>query len=350
VLASSAIFSVTTGYQVVPLRSASTQTNPFHDSFQERSESVPRVLPTSPAWNLELGDEPISSPWNKPNHLVGIIGGIGPAASIRFQERVLEKDRLKRLEKANDYCIGETCGFLADADYTPYLLYHNPRIPNNNLAVLGQGPTSVHALVDSAKALQRAGADEVAFCCTTAYHWKTAVEQYANIPVLDLLDQVAIKVADQGYTRVGLMDVDGTIKSGAFQKALRRRELEVVLPDAEDQQVLMTAVASLKSHGFSGNYAQIAKLHEVASHLAANEGKKVSAIILGCTEIAAALGGSGDEHEVDFIDTLDVLADCIVQHDQMVLDGLQSLPTSTTTSTPMSFPGIYTTEHDVAHT
>lgn len=251
-------------------------------------------------------------------HLVGVIGGIGPAADVRFQELVLEKDRRRRRENQL-YCVGTPSGFLADADYTPYLLYHNPKIPNNNLAVLHQGPTSLYALIDSAQALHNAGATEIAFCCTTAYHWKDAVEQSVGIPVLDLLDQVAIRVAHRGYTRVGLLDVDGTIQSGSFTRALEKYGIDVVLPDPKDQQEIMQAVAGIKSDGLVDSYGSIERLRMVAQHLVTD--KHVPAIILGCTEIAAALDPSSQDFHVDIIDTLDVLADCIVHYGKMVSNG-----------------------------
>lgn len=287
-----------TGYHVAPLVGTNKKTD-RRTLYPDQEQLIPR--------------------WDRPRHLVGVIGGIGPAADLRFQELVLEKDRRRRKEK--QFCFGETSGFLADADYSPYLLYHNPQIPNNNLAVLNQGPTSLYALVDSARALRSAGVTEVAFCCTTAYHWKDAVEECADIPVLDLLDEVALQAMHRGYTRVGLLDVDGTIRSGVFQQALERRGIEVVFPDKNDQQEIMKAVAALKSDGFIDNTMPVEQLQQVARRLVANN--NLPAIILGCTEIAMALDKSAKDWDVDVIDSLDVLAEYIVHHDKiMVLDDL----------------------------
>lgn len=291
------LVALTCGYQISP-PTVEIHDRSLQDSLHDRYD--------------RLAIDPKQS--NSKNHLVGVIGGIGPAADVRFQEIVLEKDRRRR--KENQLCCGgPPCGFLADGDYTPYLLYHNPKIPNNNLAVLNQGPTSLYALIDSAQALQHAGATEIAFCCTTAYHWKDTVEKSAGIPVLDLLEQVAIRVVDRGYARVGLLDVDGTIQSGAFQRVLEKHGIDVVLPDPNDQQEIMQAVAGIKTDGLADSYGSIEQLRMVAQRLVTD--KHVPAIILGCTEIAAALDTSSEDFHVDIIDTLDVLADCIVHHEKM---------------------------------
>lgn len=295
------LVAAASGYQVSP-PAFDIQDRSVHDSRNDGSDRL-RTSPT---------------PTHHHHHLVGVIGGIGPAADVRFQEILLEKDRRRRKENQL-YCTCPPSGFLADADYTPYLLYHNPKIPNNNLAVLQQGPTSLYALIDSAQALQHAGATEIAFCCTTAYYWKDAVEKSVRIPVLDLLDQVAVRVVDRGYTRVGLLDVDGTIQSGIFQHALEKYGIDVVLPDPRDQQEIMQAVAGIKSDGLVDSYGSIERLRMVAQHLVTD--KHVPAIILGCTEIAAALDTSTQDFHVDIVDTLDVLADCIVHYDKMVSTG-----------------------------
>ena len=318
-----------------PLPSSPTTTTALDrittSALTEAHQSSPLTAPSVPIWPMELEQETSSykPQQQQQQHLVGIIGGIGPAASIRFhsQQLRLEKDRQKR--RSQNYCLGGggggTCGFLADVDNTPYLLYHNPHIPNNNLAVLGQGPPSVQALIDSAHALQRAGADEVAFACTTAYHWMAAVEEIAKVPVLDLSDQVARRVKAKGHNRVGLLDVDGTIHSGAFHQALERQGIEMILPDAMDQGVIMTSVATIKAEGLPVvDRDTRVHLEQVARCMVKRGG--VTAIILGCTEIATALGGRAEEiGAVEIIDTLDVLADCIVHSDQMQWRGLGAL-------------------------
>ena len=78
----------------------------------------------------------------------------------------------------------------------------------------------------------------------------------------------------------------------------------------------MQAVAAIKSEGLADSYGSIERLRMVAQHLVTN--KHVPAIILGCTEIAAALDTSSQDFHVDVIDTLDVLADSIVHFDKMV--------------------------------
>jgi aspartate/glutamate racemase len=91
-------------------------------------------------------------------------------------------------------------GFLANTCYTPYLMYNNPQIADNNHAVLGICPPSVNVHVDSALALWHGGADNVVFACTTAYDmWQDGVSLQAGVLVLDLLELVTQKIVNDGH-------------------------------------------------------------------------------------------------------------------------------------------------------
>jgi aspartate racemase len=237
---------------------------------------------------------------NTGSHLVGVVGGIGPAASLRLQQLIFERDRRR--------C--RSSGFLADASYTPFILYNNPQIPNNNLAALGIGPPSVDALVDSAVALRNGGADTVAFACTTAYTWQHEVADRAGVPVMKLLERVAQKVLLNGHRRVGLLDVDGTLAAGVFQETLERHGMEVVLPRRAEQKAIMEAVTDLKS-GVNANDGPLSVLDKITDQLIERDG--ISGIVLGCTEIATAMGSVDHSNSsVQYFDTLGVLAEEIV--------------------------------------
>jgi len=76
--------------------------------------------------------------WCPNQNVVGVIGGMGPGATVKLFQYVFE------LQKAT-----------SDEDHVPLLIYNNPQIPNNNKAVLQTGPSSVPAMGYTARALER---------------------------------------------------------------------------------------------------------------------------------------------------------------------------------------------------
>ena len=273
--------------------------------------------------------------------LVGIIGGIGPLADVRLAQLIVELDNKRCLassassathgSKDRPYPI--VSGFTSDACHTPYLLYSNPRyIPNNNLSNLGLGPSSVDALVDSAHVLAAAGANVIGMACTAAHTWREEVERRLNsgsamvanngeeseIDVLDLLELTAAAVSKDGHSLAGLVEVDGTRFAGLFEGAMRRHGIEPILPDADDQMKIMEIVSSIKQGG--GDIEALRHgINEVVENLA-RKNNEITAVVFGCTDVAAIMGGhekrnekeKADQH-MQFYDTLQVLAEEIIR-------------------------------------
>lgn len=159
-----------------------------------------------------------------PNHnvLIGIIGGIGPAASVQLYQNVVN-------------LRGSSCASSCrtDADHIPLIIYNNPQIPNNNAAVMGTGPPSLPALVYTAQALGRAGATHIAIPCNTAHVF--AAELQRQIQPLSLIDMIKLTVQtvakilrerskEQAVAvvyKVGLMGTDGTRQSKVYDTAFQ---------------------------------------------------------------------------------------------------------------------------------
>jgi len=273
------------------------------------------LVPSSPAL---AAPEPDASP------LVGIIGGIGPLADVRLAELIVDLDN----ERCSASKSSKGSGFTSDACHTSYLLYSNPRhIPNNNLASLGLGPPSVDALVDSAKVLTKAGANVIATACTAAHSWRDEVEERVNtslegneIEVMNVLELTAEAVGRDGHTAVGLVEVDGTIKAGLFEEAMKQHGIEPILPDASDQLQIMETVADVKRGGVATEELR-KRLYGVVRNMVDTD-ESVTAIVFGCTDIAAIMGGhvGGIDDEqmsgrrpIEYYDTLQVLAEEVVR-------------------------------------
>jgi len=258
--------------------------------------------------------------------LVGIVGGLGPSANVYLLQQILETD-YKRCSShnSNSNATSTALGFSSDACHTPHILYSNPQIPNNNLAALGAGPPSIASLIDSCRALDRAGATTVVFACTAAYTWQDEVARKCGIPVFDLLEETVQHVANDHHETIGLLDVDGTLRVGRFQAAFEKHGIEVILPNAAEQAALMEAVSSWKRGAISNPQERMTAMRttvkEISQQLKQRD-KTVTAIVYGCTDIAAAMGtadkvlvedDSNDDNDLSVYNTLQILANAIVQ-------------------------------------
>src|SRR6056297_774062 len=113
---------------------------------------------------------------------VGILGGMGPEATILLMQKVLAA------VPAQD-----------DADHVPLIVHQNPLVPSRIKALIeGNGPDPMPVLMSMAQDLERAGAQALAMPCNTAHHYALAVANATSLPFLNMIELTARHLADTG--------------------------------------------------------------------------------------------------------------------------------------------------------
>jgi aspartate racemase len=226
---------------------------------------------------------------------VGVIGGVGPAATVDFLDKIVRNTPAQR-----------------DQDHVRMAVEHDPRIPDRTEYLVGDGPDPTVALYAAAKRLEAADADLIAIPCNTAHAFVERIQPYLAIPIVNMLHETVRKAAARfgAAAPVGLLATDGTIASRVYHDAAHAAGLRLLTPDAAHQALVMEAIygpAGVKA-GHTTGACRDALLAAIA-HLA--EGG-AAAVILGCTELpriqpaddALAVGG----RRVAVLDPTDLLA------------------------------------------
>jgi aspartate racemase len=275
-------------------------------SFSNPSGSTSRFSREPLKMSLDLGDSESRQEMEwKPRHqnLVGVIGGIGPAASALLYKHVVDLRPCTR-----------------DDEHVPLLIYNNPQIPNNNEAVLGKGPRSVPAMAYTVKQLEKAGATHIAIPCNTAHAFVDELQSHNPLPIINMLTitaKEALKASSsQKDTCVGLMCTKGTIQSEIYQKALFAvgKEIgvnvKVIVPDEEGIDVVQNCILEIKS-GQAGNPAVLEKLKSQAKDLV---GRGANVLVLGCTELPLVLSSANTQDlGIPVLDPMTILAKEIIE-------------------------------------
>jgi aspartate racemase len=199
---------------------------------------------------------------------IGLIGGMGPAASVDLYREVTEATPAD-----------------LDQDHLRLLIDSNPAVPNRQDAILRGGPSPAPLLVASAQGLERMGADFLVMACNTAHAWEDEIRAAVAIPFMSMITTTverATAVAPAA-SRVGVLATDGCLAANLYQSALKAVGLEAVLPDGAGQARLMAAIAAIKGRGSSHGHVDLAGL---ADELV-SAGAEV--LIAGCTEVPLLL-------------------------------------------------------------
>ena len=215
---------------------------------------------------------------------VGVIGGMGPAATVEFQQRLLAATPATR-----------------DQDHLRVLVDNNPTLPNRNDAIAGAGPSPAPMLAAMARGLEAAGADFLVMPCNTAHAFEGEIRRAVTIPFLSLIGETADTAAAQALGgSVGVLAADGCRKAGLYERALAERALDAVTLDEAEQARLMAVIYAVKA-GDTGDQVR-AEARDLARAL---EARGARVLISGCTELALVLA-EGDI-DVPLIDSTDVL-------------------------------------------
>ncbi len=218
--------------------------------------------------------------------VVGVLGGMGPAATLDFFARVLALTPAK-----------------TDQDHIRLIIDSNAQVPNRNAAIAGTGPSPAPVLAEMARGLKRAGAELLVMPCNAAHAFLDEVKSATDLPVISIIDVTVAETLRRrtGVKRIGLLAAEGCINAGLYQRAFAAHGVDVILPDADLRTRFMGALSRIKK-GDIGEAVR-ADMRAIANALIANDAE---AIIAGCTEVPLVL--SDGDVAVPLISSTDCLA------------------------------------------
>jgi len=215
---------------------------------------------------------------------IGVIGGLGPMATVVYMKKVVSMTDASR-----------------DQDHPDMIVFSSPSVPDRTAYILGESSDSpLPAMLEMASKLDAAGVDVIAVPCITARYFNSEIGGSVGIPVIHGVEGTASYLKRNGYARVGIMATSGSIRSGVIASVLESYGIEAVIPDDEGQKTVTSLIYdSVKC----GKPADMDALHKVRDELM-SRGAQIC--LLGCTELSV-ISDSCDIGD-GFFDILDMLA------------------------------------------
>lgn len=109
---------------------------------------------------------------------VGVLGGMGPDATVDFMSQVVA---LTSAEK--------------DQDHIHMIVDHNPKVPDRQAAMRGDRSVVSTVLARMALRLEAAGADFLVMPCNTAHAFLDDVLPRIRVPFLHIIDETVAEIA-----------------------------------------------------------------------------------------------------------------------------------------------------------
>jgi len=224
-----------------------------------------------------------------PRKTVGILGGMGPEATVDFMAKIIKKTPAR-----------------IDQHHLRLLVDNNPQVPDRLNAILNGGQSPGPILAKMALQLESWGAEILAMPCNTAHYYFSEVEKAVKIPFLSIIDETIKVLKEKNVTCVGLLASAGTLKMKLYHNKLAEANISIVIPSEAYQEKVNQSIYALKE----GDYLKTRKSNqEIIDHIV---GKNAQGVILGCTELPIVFD-SRDEYNTVFYDPTEILAEAVVR-------------------------------------
>jgi len=231
----------------------------------------------------------------RPPFKLGIVGGVGPAATVDFMGKVVACTPAGK-----------------DQEHLKMVVEQNPQIPDRTANLLHAETDPTLALYATCKRLESAGAQAIAIPCNTAHAFVERIQGHLRVPIVNMLQQTLAYIRERyGTDRpVGLLATSGTLQSQVYHQAAGQLGLQLITPGHDYQAMVMQAIYGERGikAGFTEGICR-EQLLVAAEHLC-DLGAGV--LVLGCTELPLVLGHCEafplNGYQVPLVDPTTVLA------------------------------------------
>lgn len=295
----------------------------------------------------------------------GVIGGVGPEATVDMFSKVVQRRRnllhVVQNNLGNENILDEiaTVSYAAyneddavflcdvrkratgsfDQQHIPMVIYNNPQIPDRTRYILDVYINKVEPtcknpydyMLKTTRSLIAAGASAICVPCNTAHFFfpmvKETIERERDdikfLNMIELTAEFALSMFQpEGELTLGLLATDGTCSTGVYPKTASKvsSKIKIIKPDDipdGNQPNVMEAI-----YGEKGIKAGFDKPEETAEAkrnqtLLKTEALKLikagaSAVIMGCTEIPLVLNET-EHDDVVLLNPTNILADAVVR-------------------------------------
>ena len=149
----------------------------------------------------------------------------------------------------------------------------------------GRWDDAAAILVEAARSLERGGADFLLICTNTMHKVAPEVAAGVSIPLLHLGEVTAEALQRQGIGKAALLGTRYTMEEDFYSGVLRRRGIEVLIPEAADRAMINDVIFQELCLG----RIEDASRQKLLSVIDGLRERGAQGVVLGCTEIGLLL-------------------------------------------------------------
>jgi aspartate racemase len=218
---------------------------------------------------------------------IGLIGGMSWESSIEYY-RIINQEVRKALggvHSAKSVMVSLDFGEIEE------------------LQMKGDWEEATRVMVQSAREVEKGGADFLLICTNTMHVMADDVQAGVDIPLLHIADATARAVKEQGLKSVGLLGTRFTMEKEFYRGRLEKAyKLKVFVPDQSGRELVHNVIYDELVQGMIKDDSR-QRYKEVIQNLVKDGAE---GIVLGCTEIGLLV--KKEDVSVPIFDTMEIHA------------------------------------------
>jgi aspartate racemase len=222
---------------------------------------------------------------NKVNGLykVGVIGGMGPASTVFFMDKVVQHTEASK-----------------DQDHIDMVVLNHVSLPDRTeILASGDHQPFVEAIIKDVQILQSLGVSCIAIPCNTAHYFYGEIQKSVEIPVINMVEESVLHVSKmQSVKTVGILATNGSLRTKLYENACAKVGLKAIAPSEGSQKVLTDIIYKGVKGGNDSDLAEFLTLVEEL------RGAGADVVLLACTELSYFKSNTLPLYCVDAMDVL----------------------------------------------
>lgn len=210
---------------------------------------------------------------------LGVIGGMGPLATVSFYERVV----LNTLAKC-------------DNEHIDMVVLSHASMPDRTKCIIeNRGGEFLEVIKKDFKILEDIGVEAVAIPCNTSHYFFDEFKKFTGLRIINMIEETILEVKKRGIEKIAVFGTLGTINSKVYEKYANQHGLLVKEVSPEDKQAVMDIIYDIKET----NCLDGRRFVDILSRYCDDE----TVGIIACTELSLL----DIPRDINTIDALDVL-------------------------------------------
>ena len=210
---------------------------------------------------------------------LGVIGGMGPLATVSFYERVVLNTAAK-----------------CDNEHIDMVVLSHASMPDRTKCIIeNKGGEFLEVIKKDFKILEDIGVEAVAIPCNTSHYFFDEFKKFTSLRIINMIEETILEVKRRGIEKIAVFGTLGTLNSKVYEKYANQHGLLVKEVSPEDKQAVMDIIYDIKET----NCLDGRRFVDILSRYCDDE----TVGIIACTELSLL----DIPRDINTIDALDVL-------------------------------------------